>query len=72
MNATVKTIDNQIMVALPADAVARLRLSDGGEVGIIASPNGVELVSDLELARQLEVARGVMRDDHDALRELAK
>lgn len=72
MNANVEIVDNRIVLALPPEAAARLNLTGSGEVGVVASPNGVELVSDLEIANQLEIARGVMQDDHDALSELAK
>lgn len=72
MTAQVKVIDNQTVVVLPADVVERLRLGTQSEVGVVESPNGVEIVVDLELARQLEIARGVMRDDREALSELAK
>lgn len=72
MNANIELIGNRLVLVLPQEVATRLNVSDGGQVGVIASPNGVELVTDLEVAHQLEVARGVMRDDHDALRELAK
>jgi antitoxin component of MazEF toxin-antitoxin module len=72
MTTQVKIIDNQTVVVLPEEMVARLCLGDQSEVGVVASPNGVEIVVDLQRARQLEIARGVMRDDRDALAELAK
>lgn len=72
MNANVEIVDNRIVLTLPPEAAARLNLTGSGEVGVEASPNGFALVSDLEIANQLEIARGVMQDDHDALSELAK
>lgn len=72
MTAQVKIIGNQTVVVLPDDVLARLGLGSQSEVGVVASPNGVEIVVDLNRARQLEIARGVMRDDREALAELAK
>ncbi len=72
MTAQVKIVDNQTVVVLSADVLARLGLGSQTEVGLVASPNGVEIVVDLERARQLEIARGVMREDREALAELAK
>lgn len=68
----VTSIDNRLGVFLPADALAKLHIQAGDEVTLIESPNGFELVADSQVARQLEVARGVMSDDTAALAKLAE
>ena len=68
----VTLIDNQPAVVLPADLAEKLNVSEGGELRAIPSLNGVELVSDQDLANQLEAARRVMDEDRQALRKLAE
>ena len=69
---SVTAIEDRCAVFLPPEALARLQAGAGDEVTLIESPNGLELVADPEVARQLEVARGVMQDDADALAKLAE
>ncbi len=72
MLANVEIVNDKTVLVLPADAAARLNLNGGSQVNLVDSPNGLEIVADPERARQLEIARGVMREDHEALSELAK
>lgn len=68
----VTMIDGQPAVLLPPEVAERLAVTDGAEIAAVETAVGYELTNDAERARQLEVARGVMRDDRDALGELAK
>jgi putative addiction module antidote len=53
--------------------LAKLRVEKGDTLYITETPNGLQLIPyDPELARQLEVAREVMRENRDVLRKLAK
>lgn len=72
MTGNVQIVDNQLVVVLPPAVAQRLNAQAGSKVSFVASPNGVELIEDAEHARQLEIARGVMKDDREALGELAK
>lgn len=72
MTGSVRLVDNELVVVLPAAVAQRLNAQAGVEVSFVTSPNGVELIEDAERAHQLEVARGVMSDDREALSELAK
>jgi hypothetical protein len=59
------------VVLLPPDALARLGVSPGDTVFARETRYGIELVSrDSELARQLEIAEGVLDDFDDALGKL--
>lgn len=72
MTGNVRILDNELVVVLPVSVAQRLNAKAGSEVSFVASPNGVEIVEDAQRARQLEIARGVMSDDSEALSELAK
>lgn len=72
MTARVMLVDGLPVIVLPAEVAERFQLRDQNEVGMLYTPNGVELFVDPERARQLQVARDVMHDDREALAELAK
>jgi len=68
----VTTIGNSIGIILPKDVVEKLRVSKGDAVFAIETSNGIELTPyNPEVARQMEKAEQVMREDRDALRKLA-
>jgi len=69
---TVRKQGNSIGVALPAETRIRLGLAVGQELTLIELADGIKLVKrNLKLERQLELAREVLREQADALRELA-
>ena len=58
---------------LPKEVLARLRVLKGDAVFLTESPDGVRLTPyDPEFEEDMAIARKVMRDNRDALRELAK
>lgn len=67
------TIGNSVGVVLPRELLSRLRLEKGDNLYVLETPDGIELTPfDPELARQLEVAEGVMKENRTVLRKLAK
>ena len=66
-------IGNSTGVVLPREVLDKLRVERGDVLLVIETPDGIELTpSDPEFAAQMEVAEGVMREDQDVLRLLAK
>jgi putative addiction module antidote len=73
MKVKVTTVGSSTGIVLPKEALAKLRVEKGDTLYITETPNGLQLIPyDPELARQLEVAREVMRENRDVLRKLAK
>jgi putative addiction module antidote len=75
MNEAVKVsaIGNSLGVTLPREVPRRHRIAEGDTLHVVDTADGFRLVRhDPEFARQIEVARGVMRRRHEMLRELAK
>jgi putative addiction module antidote len=69
----VTTIGNSTGVILPKEVLERLRVEKGDSLHVLETPRGIELTPyDPEFAAQMEAAERVMREDRDALRELAK
>lgn len=67
------TVGNSVGVILPREILAKLHVTKGDYVFLVDQPDGYTLTPyDPEFARQLEVAEAVMRENRDALRELAK
>jgi putative addiction module antidote len=66
------SIGNSLGVVLSAETLARLGVKKGDELQTIDSPLGVTLSAfDAKFDEQMNVARKVMRDHRDILRELA-
>ena len=58
---------------LPKEVLARLKLEKGDTVFLTESPDGFRLTPyDPDFEEDMAIARKVMRDNRDALRELAK
>lgn len=73
MKLKITTIGNSAGVILPKELLARLRLGKGDELYALETPDGVKLtVFDPELAKQMEVAEQVMREDRHVLHKLAQ
>jgi len=69
----VRRIGNSLGVVLPKDVLAKLRVSEGDELSVSDTPDGVALTGgDAEFARQMEIMRDIMRRYRNTLRELAK
>jgi len=69
----VRKIGNSLGVVLPKEVLAKLRVSEGDELSVSETPNGVALTRhDAELQEQIEAARRAMKRYRNALRELAK
>jgi putative addiction module antidote len=68
-----RRIGNSVGVVLPKEALARLRASAGDTVHVTEVPGGIRLTTyDPEFEAQMAVARQIMKEDRDILRELAK
>lgn len=73
MKLKITSIGNSAGVILPKELLARLRLEKGDELFALETPDGVKLTTyDPTLAAQMEVAEGIMRQDRNVLRKLAK
>ena len=69
----ITAIGNSFGIILPKEVLEKLRVSKGDSLLAIETPNGVELSAyDPVVARQMEVAEGVMREYRDVLRKLAE
>jgi putative addiction module antidote len=69
----VTKIGNSLGVVLPKEALARLKVEQGGSLFLTEAPDGYRIsVYDEELGVQLAEARNIMRKRRNALRELAK
>jgi putative addiction module antidote len=68
-----RRIGNSVGVVLPKEALARLRAGAGDTVHVTEVPGGIRLTTyDPEFEAQMAVARQIMKEDRDILRELAK
>ena len=64
---------NSTAVTIPKEVLRRLRVSQGDQLYLVETENGIELTPyDPEFAKQMEVAERVMREDRDVLRKLAE
>jgi len=69
----ITTIGNSAGIILPKEMLERLRVEKGDTLLAIETPNGIELTAyDPSVAKQIEVAEGVMRKYRDVLRKLAE
>jgi putative addiction module antidote len=73
MKLELKRIGNSTGIILPKELLARLGLKQGDEITVTETPDGVHLLrTDETFDKGLEIAREVMREYHNALKELAK
>jgi len=69
----VTQIGNSVGVILPKEMLARLKVGKGDSLYVTEVPDGVTLRPyDAEFAEQMELAREIMKEYRDVLRELAK
>jgi putative addiction module antidote len=72
-SVTIRKNGNSIGIALPAETRIRLGLEVGQELTLVELSDGIKLVKrNLELERQMDAAREVLREQADVLQELAK
>lgn len=72
-SVTIRKNGNSVGIALPAETRIRLGLEVGQELTLVELADGIKLVKrNLELERQMGAAREVLREQADALQELAK
>jgi putative addiction module antidote len=71
---TVKRIGNSLGIIIPNDVCIRERIEAGQALDLVEDGKGGFYVTrlDPELARQVETAERIMREDDDILRELAR
>jgi len=69
----IRPVGNSLGVILPNEILEKLHCGEGDELFVTEGENGIELSPyNPELARQLELAEEVMRENRDVLRRLAK
>jgi putative addiction module antidote len=69
----VTTVGSSTGVVLPKEALARLKVVKGDTLFLTESPEGFRITPyDPEFERQMGLARKVMRERREVLRELAK
>ena len=69
----VTQIGNSVGVILPKELLVRLKVQKGDSLFVTELPDGVALRPyDAEFAEQMELAREIMRERRNVLRELAK
>jgi antitoxin component of MazEF toxin-antitoxin module len=70
---TVRKQGNSVGITFPAETRIRMGFEIGQDLTLVELADGVKLVKrNLKLERQLELAREVLREQADALQELAK
>lgn len=70
---TLRRQGNSVGVTFPADTCVRMGFEVGQDLTLVELADGVKLVKrNLALERQMQLAREVLREQADALQELAK
>jgi putative addiction module antidote len=69
----IRKLGNSMGVVLPKEVLGRLHVEQGDTIFLTESPEGFHITPyDLEFARQMELAKKIMKEDRDILRALAK
>ena len=69
----VRKFGNSVGVVLPKEVASRLRVTEGDQLFVTETPNGVELSPyNAEFEADMNLAREIMRKRRAVLRELAK
>jgi len=72
-NLKLTSIGNSVGVVIPKELLTRLGVGKGDTLYAVETPDGLRLtVSDPEFEAQMAVAREIMRERRNVLRELAK
>ncbi len=75
MTTTVKitAVGNSAGIILPKELLERLRVSKGDTLSVTETPDGFNINPfDGQVARQMEIAEKVMRENRNMLRKLAQ
>ena len=71
--AKVTTVGNSVGITLPKEVLAKLHVGKGDSLCMTETPDGILLTPySADFAKIMEAAETVMRENRDALRELAK
>ena len=69
----ITAVGNSAGVLLSKDILAKLRVDKGDFLHVLETVNGIELTPyDPDFETQMSLAEGIMREDRDILRKLAK
>lgn len=69
----VRKIGNSLGVVLPKDVLAKLRVSEGDELSVSETPDGVALrAADEDTAELMKLAEDIMRKRRRVLKALAQ
>ncbi|MBS1814255.1 MAG: AbrB/MazE/SpoVT family DNA-binding domain-containing protein [Acidobacteria bacterium] len=67
------TVGNSVGIILPKELLAKLRVDKGDALFLTDTPSGFQAsVYEEKIAQQMSAVREVMRENREALRELAK
>ena len=70
---TIRAIGNSSGVVLPKELLELLNVKQGDKLFVMRTPEGIALKPyDEDFAEQMDLAREIMREDRNILRELAK
>ncbi len=70
---TLRKQGNSLGISVPADTRIRMGFEAGQELTLVELADGIKLVKrNLKLESQMRLAREVLREQADALQELAK
>jgi putative addiction module antidote len=69
----ITTVGNSAGIVLPKELMSHLHVEKGDTLFVSKTPDGIQLVPYQEdLARQMDAAREIMRENRDVLRKLAE
>ena len=73
MKLKITTVGNSTGGILPKELLGKLRVSKGDCLYVTETSRGIELSPyNEELAKQMDIAESVMREDRDLLKKLAQ
>jgi putative addiction module antidote len=67
-----RKVGNSVGLVLPKQALAHLKAGEGDTIVVTETPDGVRMTANPEVARQMDVVKGLMHRYRNTLRELAK
>ena len=71
--AKITKVGNSSAIIIPKEIMTQLHLEQGDTVNITQTSNGIEVTPyDAKKARQLELAREIMRNNRNMLKKLAE
>ena len=69
----IRKLGNSMGVVLSKEILRRLNVAQGDTIYLTESPDGFHLTPyDVEFAKQIALAKGVMKENRDILKALAK